>query len=241
MKKEKHTDENFNQAIDSLGEAAAENLKTLFPDKFKNYEGLAKEIKNELHRDLNDFMQHFRQGYHVIVKEAIRRHGRDSEYCKKLIPKSRTPHDLLTQNKNLNSILGFSNESLTVMYDTARALLEDKQTQDAADAFFFLSSLSPATSTFWLGFARSERLNQHFDKALGAYQMSLIFNGEEPEYYLEAARCCLEMHDFDRAEEILNQAEVYATEHPRVPTGTLLRECAIKGKAELNLLKQKRG
>ena len=238
---EKHVDEKdnegYNEAIDNLAELAAENLKAAFPEKFQKYDTLGDEFKKELHHNIDDFMQHFRQGYNAILTEAIRRHGRDSDYCKKIIPKSHKKNDLKHTNKNLNAILGFSDESLTVMYDTARALLEDKQTQDASDAFFFLSSLSPGTSTFWLGYARSERMNQRQNVALGAYQMSLIFNGEEPEHYLEAASCCIEMHDLDMAEEFLCQAESYAEEHPRADTATLLREYATQGKAELKQLK----
>lgn len=249
--KEKPTDHGaeFDRSVEDLADLVIADLnKKAANDPQLSHSSLEK-MKQEFHSDMNLFRSRFMHGYHVLLEQIS--HDPHHPLTKAKIRKMVLPHhpieNTLTANRKfakklekgtpLGGLLGFSDEAVGIFYEAAVHLLEGKHGSDAADAFFFLSSLYPQVSAFWLGMARSEELNHHLDKALVAYQMAIITDSHEPTHYIEAVRCCLKMGELTKAEEILNHALFEADKHPYAHYSALLRSCALQGKTDLHKIK----
>lgn len=122
--------------------------------------------------------------------------------------------------------LGFSNDAVLDFYNVAKNLLEQKRYAEAADAFFFLTQLAPQVKAFWLGMARSERLNNRLDQAIPLYIATIAFDESDQEAYLECVRCCLEAGQNEQAIYVLDIALNYVGRNEDVPgVRELYRTC----------------
>ncbi len=130
----------------------------------------------------------------------------------------------------LQKMLGFSDDTVMGFYEAACALLQNKRYQDSADAFFFLSHLAPQVKAFWLGQARSERLQQHPNEAIPLYMAALALDQGNEDLYLECVRCCLAANNVEAAHSVLDDAISYASAHTDDTGCKKLHDTCTQGK-----------
>jgi len=113
----------------------------------------------------------------------------------------------------LQDLLGFTDEATLEFYETAKNILEQKRYEDAMNAFSFLTAINPYMSDFWLGLGMSQQQKSQYEDALSSYNIATSLEGSKIFPYLIAAHCCMEIKDFDKALDIIGEADKYAQEH----------------------------
>ena len=117
------------------------------------------------------------------------------------------------EGKPLQELFGFSNEATAEFYGVARELIELKRHQEAVKAFLFLTALNPYISEFWLGLGLAKQQCKLLEDALYAFGVAYGLDGSDIFPYALAAQCCIDLKRFDRALEIIDEAEAYAIEN----------------------------
>lgn len=117
------------------------------------------------------------------------------------------------EGKPLQELFGFSNDATAEFYWIAKQFLEDERYEDAVKAFVFLTTINPYISEFWSGLGLAKQKCNLFDEALFAHSVAFRLEGRDISPYILAVHCCVDAKEFDRALEIIDEAEAYAEEH----------------------------
>lgn len=121
--------------------------------------------------------------------------------------------EYLEEGKPLQELFGFSNEATAEFYLVANQLIEDERYEDAVKAFIFLTTINPYISEFWSGLGLAKQKCNLHEEALFAFSVAFRLEGRNILPYLLAIHCCVDAKEFDRALEIVDEAEEYANEH----------------------------
>jgi type III secretion system low calcium response chaperone LcrH/SycD len=122
--------------------------------------------------------------------------------------------EYLAHNHTLQAVLGFADDILLDMYEVAFGLFEAKRYAECIDAFIFLTTVNPNVSSFWLGLGSALQMEQRHDEALAAYKVAITKDPERLDGYLYAARCCMQMKEFEEGQKICDVALELAKDHP---------------------------
>lgn len=112
----------------------------------------------------------------------------------------------LEEGKTAQEIIGFSDEVMSKFYKAAYLLFEHKRYKDAGNAFLFLATLNPYNHDYWLGLGMSLQMDQDYEAAIDAYELSAICNMESPVPYFYLAKCLFAIHDRQSALQALDLA-----------------------------------
>lgn len=153
-----------------------------------------------------------------------------SEQAMNVVRDGKALQEKLNQGETYQQILGFSDDAVLGFYDVAKELMNQQRYGDAADAFFFLTQLAPQVKAFWLGMARSERLNNRLEEAIGLYLCVIAMEEADKSIFMESVRCCLAAGKKEEALQILDVALEYAAEHPESPESKDLHDTSIECK-----------
>lgn len=117
------------------------------------------------------------------------------------------------EGKTFQEILEFDEKTMQDFYRVARNLLDRNQSQDAVDAFLFLTTLNPFVSAYWVGLGMCEQLQEEYKRALVAYAMAQVTDRTNPipQYY--SAACHHALGETDRALTCLEKAIEDADEY----------------------------
>ena len=105
----------------------------------------------------------------------------------------------IEEGMTLQEIFGYNDETMEKFYGAAYNLFQDKQFQQSANAFVFLTMLSPYVANYWLGLGMSEQMLEEYEAALTAYAMSVTLNSSNPIPYFHTAKCLFALNEKDRA------------------------------------------
>lgn len=139
-------------------------------------------------------------------------------------------HSELRGGKMPQQILDFSDEMMAEFYQTALHLFEEKQYQDAADAYLFLAFCNSHIHDYWLGLGMSMQMCHDYESAIDAYELAAICDLESPIPYFYLAKCLFAIHDRESAFDALELAIENAQEKDEFAE---LLEQAIKAKETL--------
>jgi tetratricopeptide (TPR) repeat protein len=106
----------------------------------------------------------------------------------------------------LQAVLGFADDILLDMYEVAFGLFEAKRYTECIDAFIFLTTVNPNVGSFWLGLGSALQMDARLDEALAAYKIAITKDPERLDGYLYAARCCMQLKDYDEGARICDVA-----------------------------------
>lgn len=110
------------------------------------------------------------------------------------------------EGKTFQEIIGYSDETMHKFYLAARALFEAQRYKEASDAFLFLTTLDPFSSTYWIGMGLCEQVNEDYQSALVAYGMAVLSNQDDPYAHYYSASCYYGLRDYDNAFNSIEQA-----------------------------------
>lgn len=111
---------------------------------------------------------------------------------------------LISEGKNLQEILGYTNQTMEKFYGAACSLFKQELYEESSEAFVFLTTLNPFVYNYWLGLGMSEQLNEEFHGALMAYNMAISVDQENPIPHYHSASCYRAIHDLEKARQSLD-------------------------------------
>lgn len=147
--------------------------------------------------------------------------------------------EYLAHHQTLQAVLGFADDILLDMYEVAFGLFEQKRYSECIDAFIFLTTINPNVSSFWLGLGSALQMERRPDEALAAYTVAINKDPERLDGYLYAARCCMQMKDYEEGLKICDKALDQAIGHPENEQLTKLIKDVRKMKRQLSEGKRK--
>lgn len=230
---------NLNQTIDQLMadlKANHDESKEKLP-----YLEIEKEVRSQLENVFETCGNRFIQGYVILLDDAQKNKKNLFPYLPEKLDKQNESEENLNNRKNLWEILGLHANALSTFYTTALNLLERNKYQEASNAFFCLSLLSPNMAPIWQGLARSEWALNRKEDALDAYQAALLVEGNRFNLYSEAIRCAVECKDGKKLAAFLDIALEYADQHPEETTSKALKDSALKLKEEFSWIIDQKG
>lgn len=104
-----------------------------------------------------------------------------------------------TKGNAAQQLLGVSNEMLDRYYASAMKLLDQKQWEQARDAFLFLTFLNPCVHSFWMALGIAEQWQKHYESALLAYSMAEATDPNNPSVHANAFQCSLAIGEKEAA------------------------------------------
>lgn len=124
---------------------------------------------------------------------------------------------LLSSAPTLHKVLEISSEDLQKYERAACRLLEKKEYDCAADAFFFLTTLDPCCDRYWLNFGLAEQKRKNYDEALKGFGVCAFLNMSDPSPHVYAAECYVARNKLNLAIDSLRLAtECKVSENPEL-------------------------
>ena len=112
----------------------------------------------------------------------------------------------LAEGRTAQEIMSFSDATMSKFYQAAHLLFERQHYEDAANAFFFLTTLNPHYHEYWLGLGMSTQLSQDYEAAIDAYELAALCDLSSPVPYFYLAKCLFAIHDRENALQALDLA-----------------------------------
>jgi tetratricopeptide (TPR) repeat protein len=122
---------------------------------------------------------------------------------------------ILEKDRPIQDILGFSRDSVAMLFEHAIGFLQMNRPDEAVLSFQLLTKLNPYIADFWLGLGIAYFNSEEYPKAQEALMMALALDPSRFEVYSYAIDCCIEMKNFQQAEALLEEAISYAKKHRR--------------------------
>lgn len=113
-------------------------------------------------------------------------------------------------------LFGVTQPMLDRYYRSALKCLEQKNWENARDAFMFLTFLNPYVHDFWVGLGIAEQSQSHFDKAIQAYTLAEATDPEDPIPIANSFQCVLALGEKEYAQFMLDKALQRCGEKRRV-------------------------
>ncbi len=108
---------------------------------------------------------------------------------------------------NFQEKFNLSDETLEGAYNIAYNLYKNEKYKDAQNLFYVLTMLNPLKKKFLMGFAAASQLHGDYEKALEAYAMAGIMDGDDPYPHFYAAECYSALNNSQEMLKALQAAE----------------------------------
>lgn len=144
---------------------------------------------------------------------------------------------ILEKDKPIQDLLGFSRDSITMLFEHAVGFLQMNRPDDAVLGFTLLTKLNPYIADFWLGLGIAYLNSEEYSKAQEALMMALALDPSRFEIYSYAIDCCIEMKSFRQAEALLEEAVLYAKKHRRAEESSFILHESAKLKEKIESYK----
>jgi tetratricopeptide (TPR) repeat protein len=111
------------------------------------------------------------------------------------------------KQKSLQEILGISDQFLEKGKAIADNALEEKDYDNAADAFYFLASIKGEDGDLWLGLGLAEQERENYPDAVEAFQLAYLCSDQETPFPLMfIAQCYYSIGEIEIGKEFEKQA-----------------------------------
>ncbi|MDB6081815.1 MAG: sycD7 [Chlamydiia bacterium] len=137
----------------------------------------------------------------------------------------------IDSGKSLQEMIGYSDELMEELYQSASQVFEEGRYQESQDGFLFLTTLNPYVYAYWIGLAMSYQLLEEYEQALLAYECAAALDPESPLPYYYQAACHLLMNEAALAQasiDILKDLCKDSLEHAALLEKGLQAEVRIK-------------
>lgn len=109
-------------------------------------------------------------------------------------------------NISYKTFLKISDPCMQSLYLGAKALFDEKNYQDAIQAFFVLCFFDPTVFVYWVGFGHSNYNQKYYEPAINGYSMASSLRPSDSSPHIWAANCFEEIKNFENAEIALDEA-----------------------------------
>jgi tetratricopeptide (TPR) repeat protein len=114
--------------------------------------------------------------------------------------------DKKDEEKVIQTSLGIADSDLSKAHDLAIDLFNDQRYEEAADAFFCLSSIAPDIPELLMSLAHAEFHAKHLESAATCYAIAYVANPNDPQPLIYAATCLIQLGNKDEALVYLDKA-----------------------------------
>lgn len=136
-----------------------------------------------------------------------------SETAKAKLKNKKLLKEELATGKTAQEVIAFSDETMSKFYQAAYLLFEHQRYEDAANAFFFLTTLNSHHHEYWLGLGMATQLCKDYELAIDAYELAALCDLSSPTPYFYLAKCLFAIHDRENALQALALAIETASDH----------------------------
>lgn len=126
-------------------------------------------------------------------------------------------------------LLGYSFETLTRFYNALDTLFQQGDNEKVRDGFYFMITISPKTTEYWIALGLAEIKLKKYDKAEEAYLKALDLDPSNPNSYLGCLHAYEKQDKFGEAEALCDKGILYAQKQENAALEALL----IDAKQEL--------
>ena len=119
--------------------------------------------------------------------------------------------DAIHDGKSLQEMIGYSDELMQKLYESALEVFNEKRYREAADGFLFLTTLNPYVYAYWLGLGMSEQLLEEYEQAILAYECASSCETQNPAPHYYLAACHLLLNEKEEARLHLEAAKIRCT------------------------------
>lgn len=231
----KEVDHDFEIALQEyINDVVAAEKERYLPGlrPFSSYE---REVREKLGEVFHFFHNAFVGGYRVLIEE-LRREMETSGSKEDLLAlaaidptKFKVLNDVpalvkaLEDGGSIYELLGFSEKSINIFYQTVLRMLDDKAFTKARDVCYFLVTIAPWVSQLWVCIGRCDAGLQNYEVAFEEFAMAIEVNPTDATAYREIIDLLIEMHEFNRASSLCDAGLQFTVEHKDEPWAQLLQ------------------
>lgn len=119
-----------------------------------------------------------------------------------------------SEGKNLQEMLGISDELMQKLYESALSYLNSGQYDEASDCFLFLAALNPLESNLWLKAGNADHALRRFSDALDSYSFAILCDADDPFPHYYSAQIFYALEEYEQAQESVEICLELIDEHP---------------------------
>lgn len=121
----------------------------------------------------------------------------------------------IDQGKSLQEIIGYSDDVMDELYQSACMVFKEGHFQEAQDGFLFLTTLNPYVYAYWLGLAMSYQHLEEYEQAILAYECAIAIHQEKPAPYFFVGVCHQLIGETQQALSNLDKAKLRCKEEDK--------------------------
>lgn len=220
MVKDHSDDPAFEKALNDYLKVTHQKEKTEYSAETEPFKAYAQKFRVKLKEELFQFQKAYASGYRLLLGELLKETPNlDLTSFKpnienlKLLDDPQAFLEFVAEGKTISDLLGFTPEVMLTFYEVANRLVEAARFQEGVDAFFFLATISPDTSEYWLDLGYCHSQLGQYQAAVDAYFRAIDIDPNSFDSYLSCATTYVKMQDFDSAKRVLDIGLEHAIAH----------------------------
>ena len=222
-------DTELEQAINEYLDAAIALERESYRSEIEPFENYSKTLRIKLTEGFKNFRKSYAKGFTILMNEIHKTHP------EKVLTTNDTPKD----TDALYALLGFRKETVDDCYEAACKIVEEDRFADGQAAFFFLVTLAPTVSAYWLDLGFCHAKLGEYEQAIEAYCHAIELDPESADGYLSCASAYIKMQDFEQAQNTCDVGLKYAQNHLNEPWAKELQELLEEAKIQIEDLYNK--
>lgn len=210
----------FEEDLKDFIDAVLDEEKKEFQPGIESFEVHASKIRQEISDAMHEFQKNYRNGYLTVCEKLQEQGITPPEVDEDQLAIFDDPvefMDALESGQAIYQLLGFSSEVMTQFYEVGATLAEENDFAKARDVFYFLVTIAPDISSFWLGLGMCNAKIQNYEKSLMSYRRSIAINPHNPDAYLGACHAAIKLGFVDEAIALSDEGLLLAKDHSSEP------------------------
>ena len=201
------------EMVDQLEKGAIEAAMNLPPNPLESLEHKKKRLVAKAHQELNRSREVLSKGWKAIL-DMSREEKWDKldnwiewfQFKDLNVTDVMQEPDLEQQEAKLLEQMQLPHDYLKQMYHVGVVLYQKKRHEEAADVVSLCLLFNPNVYQLWFLLGLIQHEQQHYAKALLAYQSAIVCEDKNPYPYLNMAKAWMALNDQSEAEESLTAA-----------------------------------
>jgi tetratricopeptide (TPR) repeat protein len=234
-------DQNFEAALSRYIDAIVSAEKEGYQSTLQPFSIREQEIRRKVEETFHFFQKSFAKGYRILIEE-LKQEMEMSKSSGDLVALAKVDQEklkifgdtdalikALEGGNSIYELLGFTEKSLSIFYHATFRLMENKEFERARDVCYFLVTIAPGVSQFWISIGRCDANLHIYETALLELSRAIELDPTESAGYLDLIDLFLEMHEFNSASELCDAGVQFALEHRQETWSDSLR-ATLEGK-----------
>lgn len=204
------TSKSFDQAIEAFIQTVSDQVVLdLAHESTQEKSRIQNEIARLISDSSIDYVEQLRRGYLTLIQSVEKYGGDASSY--KLEIKSQENEEITGQNlpvgKYVQEEIGYTNDQMVELYEVASRLFDERHYPEALDAFFFLGSLMPRVSSYWIAVGSCYEKMHKTEEAFQIYRLAILLDPLEIKNWIHGFRVAIAGHHIHEIEELTQTAQ----------------------------------